>query len=387
MKTQVLTNTGLKIYDQEMKGFIDKKLEDKVDAEEGKGLSTNDYNDEEKNTVAQNKEDIEDLKRQMESFETENEDIINTTASILENSKEGGLAINEIRGKSEQNSSSPTTSSIQEIKSVVLNNIKVTNGDLQPHQEKQIVFTNPIELHGIGGVYDVLTYKNITRNFIEVVFDGSSDENWAQGNGYLYTTALSEVIKIPANQDTVPNIMCSMAKAASMNTMLNNMNSVSISANGNLNIYNSYNSNVASWKTFLQSNPMTVICELTSPVIETYPKADMIALNTLTTFEGTTHIEIDSTLKPIIDVDYGISEIGATALENYNNIRINEIIATSINSGNGITYELSKSDGKIILTGSDGSTSFVEDDVAELDADFVEMSESDVQAIWNQVFV
>ena len=373
--------------EKEMKIYIDKELEDKVDAEEGKGLSTNDYNDEEKNTVAQNKEDIEDLKRQIESMESDNNDIINTVETVLENSKAGGLVIHEIRGKSEQNTTKPSTSSQQAIKCVVLNNIKTTNGDLQPHQEKEITFSTPIELYGIGDLYDVVTYEGITRRFAKVVFDGSSDENWTQGSGYLYSTALSTLIKIPTNQDTIPNMLCSMAKATSMNTMLNNMDSVSISDNGNLNIYNSYNASVESWKTFLQSYPMTVVFELATPIFETISKADMIAINKLTTFEGTTNIETDSNVKPIIDVDYGISEIGATALENYNNIRINEIIASSVDSGNGIIYSLSKSDGKIILTGSDGSVSSVEDAVSELDADFVEMSDSDVQEIWDQVFV
>jgi hypothetical protein len=135
MKTQVLTNTGLIVYDQEMKGFIDKKLEDKVEKVDGKGLSTNDYNDEEKNTVAQNKEDIEKLKKEFDTTDTNN-DIITTTESTLENSKEGGLLINEIRGKTEQNASNPSVSSPQEIKSVVINTIKTTG---ENNQEKEII--------------------------------------------------------------------------------------------------------------------------------------------------------------------------------------------------------------------------------------------------------
>lgn len=357
MKTQVLTNTGLIVYDQEMKGFIDKKLEDKVEKVDGKGLSTNDYNDEEKNTVAQNKEDIEKLKKEFDTTDTNN-DIITTTESTLENSKEGGLLINEIRGKTEQNTSNPSASSPQEIKSVVINTIKTTG---ENNQEKEITLEEPLELHGIGDVYDVATYENVTRNWIKVVFDGSDDENWTQNGGYLSSTFLVDIIKKPTTQDDVPGILCSMASITSMNTLLNTMDSIAVSVDGNLNIYNSYNSNVEDWKTFLHSNPMIVVCKLSAPITKTLSNADVIALNSLKTFEGTTNIETDSEIEPVIEVDYGNTEIGATALESHNNITINRIIASSIGD-DIITYTLSKEDGKIILTGSDGSTSSVDAD-------------------------
>lgn len=356
MKTQVLTNTGLIVYDQEMKGFIDKKLEDKVEKVDGKGLSTNDYNDEEKNTVAQNKEDIEKLKKEFDTTDTNN-DIITTTESTLENSKEGGLLINEIRGKTEQNASNPSVSSPQEIKSVVINTIKTTG---ENNQEKEITLEEPLELHGIGDVYDVATYENVTRNLIKVVFDGDNDEGWEQKNGYLSTALLADIIKKPTTQNDVPEILCSMASASSMNDLLGNMDSIAVSVDGNLNIYNSYNSNVEGWKTFLHSNPMTVVCKLSTPIVEVLSNADVISLNSLKTFEGTTNIETDSEIEPIMEVDYGCTEIGATALESHNNITINRIIASSIGSNNSITYTLSKEDGKIILTGSDGSTSSID---------------------------
>ena len=355
MKTQVLTDSGLKIYDQELKNYISDHLEDKVEKVDGKGLSTNDYNDEEKNTVAQNKEDIEKLKKEFDTTDTNN-DIITTTESTLENSKEGGLLINEIRGKTEQNASNPSASSPQEIKSVVINTIKTTG---ENNQEKEITLEEPLELNGIGDVYDVATYENVTRNLIKVVFDGSDDENWTQNGGYLSSTFLATVIKTPTQND-VPEILCSMASVTSMNNLLSNMDSIAVSVDGNLNINNSYGSNVEGWKTFLHSNPMTVVCKLYTPIVETFSNADAIALNSLKTFEGTTHIETDSEIEPIMEVDYGCTEIGATALESHNNITINKIIASSIGSNNSITYTLSKENGKIILTGSDGSTSSVD---------------------------
>lgn len=356
MKTQVLTDSGLKIYDQELKNYISDHLEDKVEKVDGKGLSTNDYNDEEKNTVAQNKEDIEKLKKEFDTTDTNN-DIITTTESILENSKEGGLLINEIRGKTEQNTSNPSTSSPQEVKSVVINTIKTTG---ENNQEKEITLEEPLELHGIGDVYDVATYENVTRNLIKVVFDGDDDEGWEQKNSYLSTALLADIIKTPTTQNNVAEILCSMATASSMSNLLSNMNSIAISVDGNLNIYNSYSTNVEGWKTFLHSNPMTVVCKLSTPIVEVLSNADIISLCSLTTFEGKTHIETDSEIKPVIEVDYGNTEIGATALESHNNITINRVIASSREEYNNTTYTLSKEEGKIILKGSDGSTSSVD---------------------------
>lgn len=358
MSTKVLTDSGLIVYDQEMKNFIDKKLEDKVSAEDGKGLSTNDYNDEEKNTVAQNKEDIEKLKREFDTTEPNN-DITTTTESTLENSYEGGLLINEIRGKTEQNASNPSASTPQEVKSVVINTIKTTG---TASEIKEITLAEPLELHGIGNVYDIATSESVTRSLIKVVFDGADDEGWIQNNGYLSTAILADSIKVPVSQNDVAEILCSMATATSMSNLSSTMNSIAISADGNLNIHNSYSSNVEGWKTFLRSNPMVVVCRLSTSIVENLSNADAIALNSLKTFEGTTYIETDSEIEPVIEVDYGCSEIGATALDNYNNIIINKIIASSMGSDTNTTYTLSKENGKIVLTGSDGSETSVNDD-------------------------
>ena len=382
MKTLVLTESGLNIYDQEMKNFIDKKLEDKVNAEDGKGLSTNDYNNEEKNTVAQNKLDIENLKNEViediydniediydtfeifnKDIEDSSKDIINTTETVLENSYEGGLYINEIYGKTEQNGT-PSTDSQQEIKSVVLNTIKTYGGEVQPYKTSEITFIDPIALNGVNDVYDVLTFEGIIRRFAKVVFDGSDDEIWgyyeSNNVGFLINLDLVNIIKTPPTTQDVPNILCSMAKVTSRDDLFNSDNNFAVAHNANITFYSSQFSNEEDWRTFLQANPMTVVYELATPTLELLPKADMIALNTLKTFDGTTYVETDSEVQPIIDVDYGCTEIGATALESANNININKVIASSLNSVNSITYELTKENGKIVLVGSDGSVSSVD---------------------------
>ena len=206
--------------------------------------------------------------------------------------------------------------------------------EYKPYEGTEVTLSNPIELNGINDVYDIVTPEGITRRFGKVVFDGSEDELWGYyetgDTGWLINQNLISTEKIPTGTDIVPNVLCSMAKVTSRDDLLNNKNSLAISSNGNLNINNDYG-NVDDWKVFLQSNPMTVVYELATPVVEELSDVDKIALNSLKTFNEITYISSDSEIKPIIDVDYGINKAASLLLENDNkndiqDIKINNII-------------------------------------------------------------
>ena len=156
----------------------------------------------------------------------------------------------------------------------------------EPYQESAITLSEPIELNGFNGVYDVVTSDGVTRRFAKVVFDGSEDELWRQYDGWLYSQALISTVKIPTTQDILPNVLCSMAKVVSRNDLTNSKDSMALSTNGNLNIYNNYYQDVEVWKTFLQSNPMTVVYELATPTTEEL-QSDFTALKT---FYPETHV-------------------------------------------------------------------------------------------------
>lgn len=88
----------------------------KVDKEEGKGLSSNDYTDEEKAQVATNKNDITSLKTDVEenkidilslqedlqNIEIANDGIVTTTSTTLDNSKAGGYNLVKMVANTEQ---------------------------------------------------------------------------------------------------------------------------------------------------------------------------------------------------------------------------------------------------------------------------------------------
>ena len=59
------------------------------------------------------------------------------------------------------------------------------------------------------------------------------------------------------------------------------------------------------------------MCELSEASYEVLPVADQAALDSLRTFDGTTHIITDSEVAAAISVDYGTSKVGAVALLAY----------------------------------------------------------------------
>ena len=155
--------------------------------------------------------------------------------------------------------------------------------DYQPYQSTEITLSEPIELNGFNGVYDVVTSEGVTRRFAEVVFDGSEDENWgyyiSNNVGFLINLDLVSTIKIPTTTHDVPNVLCSIAKVTSRDDLSNSDNNFAVAHNANIALYSSQFNNEADWRTFLQSNPMTVVYELATPTTEAL-QSDFTALKT-----------------------------------------------------------------------------------------------------------
>lgn len=88
------TSTTVVQYIQEVVNALNINKVDKI---EGKSLSTNDYDDTEKTTVAQNKSDIANLKEEIAHM-----DIQTTTSPTLYGSKNGGVRLNHMVARTEQ---------------------------------------------------------------------------------------------------------------------------------------------------------------------------------------------------------------------------------------------------------------------------------------------
>lgn len=177
-----------------------------------------------------------------------------------------------------------------------------------------ITLTEP--LRGIGDVRDRIMCKDgewgIERKFIPLIFDGSEDEKWEAtetNDSYKrrYITARYENV-IKAEVGDVPiKVLCDALQA---NTNLNTWRrNEGISSNLTSRIYiylEQFSSgDLAAFKTYLSAHPINAIFERTTPTWTPLPAATQSALNALTTFTGTTHINITAGgPEPDVAVEY-----------------------------------------------------------------------------------
>ena len=177
-----------------------------------------------------------------------------------------------------------------------------------------ITLTEP--LRGIGDVRDRIMCKDgewgIERKFIPLIFDGSEDEKWGAtetNDSYKrrYITARYENV-IKAEVGDVPiKVLCDALQA---NTNLNTWRrNEGISSNLTSRIYiylEQFSSgDLAAFKTYLSAHPINAIFERTTPTWTPLPAATQSALNALTTFTGTTHINITAGgPEPDVAVEY-----------------------------------------------------------------------------------
>lgn len=158
---------------------------------------------------------------------------------------------------------------------------------------------------------DVMSNKEIVRNRIKFVYDGSSDEYWQSSSVLVgrYIIATNKPIKVGA----FVNGLCSQAILGSETTEVNRSY---ITATAQF-VINTNFSTLDEWKAHLQANPLEVECELATPTIEELDTDSQIALNSLETFNGVTYINVDSRVKPSeIKGEYGTSKVGARTIKN-----------------------------------------------------------------------
>lgn len=174
---------------------------------------------------------------------------------------------------------------------------KVTDYEPYIHSRKYIPISAP--LRGIGEVTDVasLSECEVDRKYTEVVFDGSADENWS-----LKTIGC----ELYLNNTNSGNALCTHYKK-------NNGVSWGDLQGNEFNIIgtvlrikdNTHQSTLDEWKSWLQSNPITVIYELAEPTTESIEPID------IDTFEGVTQISVSDNAE--MEVEYPTSKVAGIA--------------------------------------------------------------------------
>jgi len=196
----------------------------------------------------------------------------------------------------------------------------------KPYQEKSIVFSQPITLNGIGDAQDLIVRKDgeigTNRELKEDVFDGSDDEEWFRVSSTysIYALVLKDV---KMNVFTQNKALCDryIYDPKTNSNMIDGTFKVGTTTSGERGYIYICDTSFATVEEFvaqLKEKPINVAYPLAEPTFEPLPTADQIALNSLLSFDGVTHLFFDSEIQPTSLVKYGTSEVGALTLEAWN---------------------------------------------------------------------
>ncbi len=160
--------------------------------------------------------------------------------------------------------------------------ISETESDYVQYQSSEITLSEPVELNGFNGVYDVVTSDGVTRRFAEVVFDGSSDEYWERNSTNTTDDKRFRTDKIRYSvKHYADNVLCTNYSNIGVGETYNRKVGIGIDGEGYFYIYDDdiKSLSLADFKTWLTNNPMTVVYELATPTTEEL-QTDFTALKT-----------------------------------------------------------------------------------------------------------
>lgn len=176
--------------------------------------------------------------------------------------------------------------------------IGTTATDYQPYQgfETTTLQLNQPLRELPNGVKDTIENEVVTRRVGEITYDGSSDESWNFDTTYKY--AAIDINGVTGYNIGVKNILCDKLYVINSNGSISDSTNVirySSSNNNNKVLYVRIDDTITSvseFKTWLQSNPITVWYELATPTTE------QITLPTLPSWYPYTNAWVGTELQP-----------------------------------------------------------------------------------------
>lgn len=185
-----------------------------------------------------------------------------------------------------------------------------------PYQGQSLLnYTLQNPLYKLGDIYDYIDFdrSKIVRNFKEVVYDGSDDEAWCKSNQDNTSDMRVYIIKSDMVKPTVNNqkniAICNKYHE-------NNYTLGQISDNESMMVYtnnaiefkdDTYGTDLATWKSFLNQNPITVVYQLATPTEEPLPPDLQTLLQSLKSYYPQTNIMFDTEVEPYINFDYKLN--------------------------------------------------------------------------------
>lgn len=214
-------------------------------------------------------------------------------------------------------------------KGAVCNNVKfypmisVEGGEFEPYTESVATLSNPITLNGLNGVQDYVDVKRgvLVQKIKTVVLNGS--ESWSSGSSkaptfHAPTNLFSDRMKTADGTQFICDKLSYAEKIQSTEL------GYACAFNPNVPYYNYFYvqvpSSVASiadtsaFKTWLASNPITVLYALEVPIETPLPEADAEALRALQSFDGITNVFNDGNAE--MDFIYATTENAVINMEN-----------------------------------------------------------------------
>lgn len=214
----------------------------------------------------------------------------------------------------------------------MLRKADVEDDTFEPYKESSITLSQPIELYGMGDLQDVITPKEVNREFAEKIFNGT--ETWQSYNSAKHPHLFMLTVNQYADGIYQEHLLCSHFMYDS-GDLLGGLNGCRFKREKRSNIFyisSSLHTDVVSFKSWLaeqfeNNTPVTIAFKLAEPITEELPIADQIALNSLQTYDGITYLEFDAEVQPTFVGRYGTSEVGGVASEAYCDSLIGNIVA------------------------------------------------------------
>lgn len=160
-------------------------------------------------------------------------------------------------------------------------------------------------LYKIGDVYDYIDFNRgkIVRNIGVITFDGSDDELWNKYSNNVSMDGYS--VNVSNAIDTTPCICNKLLTTDAISTTLEE--AIKVLDNTMYVVLNKIRglNTTELFKSWLQSNPITVYYQLSTPTEEDIPTELLTQLKQLQTYSGETNISFEaSDVYPTIDLEY-----------------------------------------------------------------------------------
>lgn len=180
-----------------------------------------------------------------------------------------------------------------------------SNTTYEPYIGSILNYTLQNPLYKIGDVYDYIDFNRgkIIRNVGVVTFDGSDDELWNKYSNNVSMDGYS--VNVSNAIDTTPCICNKLLTTDSISTTLEE--AIKVLDNAMYVVLNKIRglNTTELFKSWLQSNPITVYYQLSTPTEEDIPTELLTQLKQLQTYSGETNISFEaSDVYPTIDLEY-----------------------------------------------------------------------------------